>query len=97
VAAAPLRFDLRLRIPEHVVVSDAEGESVILDLRTQALFSLDVVGTRMLASVTAAESVQAAYDRLVHDYDVEPGLLRDHLVEMLDNLLEQGLLEIRPA
>jgi coenzyme PQQ synthesis protein D (PqqD) len=90
-------FDTRLRVPEQVLVSDVDGESVILNLRTEALFSLDAVGTRMLTAVTAAESVQAAYDRLVQEYDVEPQLLRDHLVEMLDSLLEHGLLEVHSS
>jgi hypothetical protein len=90
-------LDTRLRIPEAVLVSDVDGESVILDLRTEALFSLDAVGARMLTAVTTAESVQAACDRLVEEYDVEPQLLRDHLLEMLDSLLEHGLLEVRSS
>ena len=90
-----MTFDARLRVPEQVLVSDLDGESVILNLRTESVFSLDVIGTRMLTAVTNAESVQAAYDRLVEQYDVEPRLLQAHLVEMLDDLLEHGLLEVQ--
>lgn len=92
-----MTFDTRLRVPEHVLVSDLDGESVILDLRTESFFSLDTIGTRMLTVVTAAESVQAAYDRLVEEYDVEPQLLRAHLIEMLDNLVDHGLLEVKSS
>jgi hypothetical protein len=91
----PVTFETRLRVPEQVLVSDLDGESVILNLRTESTFSLDAIGTRMLTAVTTADSVQAAYDTLVEEYDVEPQLLRDHLVEMLDHLLEHGLLEVQ--
>ncbi len=92
-----MTFQTRLRVPEQVLVSDVDGESVILNLRTEALFSLDAVGTRMLTAVTTADSVQAAYDRLIEEYDVEPELLRDDLVDMLDSLFEHGLLEVHPS
>lgn len=88
---------MRLRVPEQVLVSDLDGESVILNLRTESVFSLDVIGTRMLTAVTTAESVQAAYDSLVEEYDVEPRRLREHLVEMLGGLLAHGLLEVQPS
>jgi hypothetical protein len=86
-------FDQRLRVPAHVVVSDLDGEAVILNTRSHASFSLNPVGARMLAVVTVAESVQVAYNTLLHEFDVDPGQLRVDFHEILSNLVKNGLLD----
>ena len=88
-------FDNRLRMPEDVLVSELDGESVFLNLKTESYFGLDEVGARMWAAVTSAGSVQEAYDTLADEFDVDSARLRDDLVKLLDNLLEHGLLEVR--
>jgi hypothetical protein len=85
-------FDSRLRAPEDVLLSELEGESVLLNLKTEIYFGLDEVGTRMWAAVTAADSVQAAYDALKEEYDVDPERLREDLNDIVDKLVENGLL-----
>ena len=83
----PLTFDKRLRPPDDVLVSDVDGEAVILNLKTESYFGLDKIGARMWTAVTTAESVQSAYETLIDEFDVDPEDLRQHLVEILDNLL----------
>lgn len=90
----PIAFESRVRVPDDVLLSDLDGESVILNLKTETYFGLDVVGTRMWGAVTTADSIQAAYDALVAEYDVDPEQLRADLSELLEKLLEHGLLEI---
>ena len=92
----PVMFDSRLRVPEDVLVSDLDGESVILNLKTESYFGLDTVGARMWTAVTTADSIQAAYDTLAEEFDVDPQQLRADLVEILDNLIEHGLLKVQP-
>ena len=92
----PVTFDSRLRVPEDVLVSELDGESVILNLKTESYFGLDQVGARMCTAVTSAGSVQEAYDTLAEEFDVDPARLRDDFVKLLDNLLEHGLLEVQP-
>jgi hypothetical protein len=92
----PVTFDTRLRMPEDVLLSELDGEAVILNVKTESYFGLDDVGARMLAAVTSAESVQEAYDGLAGEYDVDPGRLRNDLAQLLDNLIEHGLLESEP-
>ena len=92
----PVTFDSRLRMPEDVLVSELDGESVILNLKTESYFGLDEVGARMCTAVTSAGSVQDAYETLADEFDVDPARLRDDLSKLLDNLLEHGLLEVQP-
>ncbi len=84
-------------VPSHVLVRFLEGESVLLNLDTERYFGLDVTGTRMWKAVTAAPRIAAAFEELLREYDVEPELLRANLTELLGQLQENGLLEVRPA
>jgi len=88
-------FDARLRPPDDVLLSELDGECVILNLKTEAYFGLDEIGTRMWTAITTADSVQAAYESLRTEYDVDPDALRADLAEIVDALLEHGLLEVR--
>ncbi len=91
-----MTFDSRLRAPEDVLVSDVDGESIILNLKTESYFGLDKTGARMWAAVTSAGSVREAYDTLADEFDVDPAVLREDFVKILDHLLEHGLLEVQP-
>ena len=53
---------------------------------------LDDVGTRFLSVLTTSDSIETAYERLHNEYDVDPQVLRNDLVALVENLVEQGLL-----
>ena len=89
-----ITFTNRVRVSPDVLVSNMEGESVLLNLQSETYFGLDEVGTHMWNTLTGAESIQAAYDALAAEYDVEPDRLRDDLEELVRKLTEQGLVEI---
>jgi hypothetical protein len=84
----------RVTVPAHVLVRFLDKESVLLNIETERYFGLDETGTRMWQLVTVAPSVDAAYARLLDEYDVEAELLRTDLTELLTRLVENGLLEI---
>ncbi len=77
-----------------VLVRELDGESVILDLKTERYFGLDDVGTRMLTVLAASESIQAGYHRLLEEYEVEPEPLRADITGLVDRLMEQGLVQV---
>ena len=87
-------FNSRVRVPDDVLLSELDGESVLLNLRTESYFGLDEIGTRMWTAMTTADSIQAAYETLKEEYDVDPEQLRADLNAILDTLLEHGLLEV---
>ena len=87
-------FTQRLSVPDNVLFRELEGESVILDLDSEQYFGLDEVGTRMWQAVTEADSIQAAHDALLDEYEVEADTLRTDLSELLDTLLARGLIEV---
>ena len=92
-----LSFDQRISVPADVLVQELEGESVLLNLRSERYFGLDEVGTRMWAVLSKSESIQQAYDTLLAEYEVEPDVLRRDLLNLIDKLIEHGLVEIGNA
>jgi hypothetical protein len=87
----------RANVPSHVLVRFLDRESVFLNLDTERYFGLDETGTRMWQLVTAAPNIDAAYQDLLAEFDVEPELLRMNLSELLSRLVDNGLLEVFPA
>jgi hypothetical protein len=87
----------RVSAPAHVLVRFLDRESVLLNLETEQYFGLDETGTRMWQLVTASPDIDAAYQELLAEFDVEPELLRDNLTDLLGRLVENGLLQVLPA
>jgi hypothetical protein len=90
-------FADRAKVLPHVLVRFLDKECVLLNLETERYFGLDETGTRMWQVVTAAANIDAAYQELQNEFDVESGLLRSHLTELLGRLVDNGLLQIQPA
>jgi hypothetical protein len=87
-------FPARVAIAPDVLIREIGGESVILDLKSQRYLGLDAVGTRMWHALIESNSVQAAYDALLAEYEVEPAQLEEDIREFLDRLLENELISI---
>jgi hypothetical protein len=87
-------FTNRAAAPAHVMVRYLDRESVLLNLETEQYFGLDETGTRMWQLLTASPNIDAAYQELLEEFDVEPELLRANLVELLGRLVESGLLQV---
>ena len=91
-AAMTIAFTDRVVVPDGVLISHLQEESVILNLESERYFGLDDVGTRFLTVLTSSESIEAAYETLRQEYDVDPQALRDDLRELVEKLVDQGLL-----
>ena len=92
--AMSISFSDRVKIPDDVLISKLQEESVILNLDSERYYGLDDVGTRILSVLTTSESIEAAYETLVKEYDVDAQVLRQDLTELIENLSKQGLIKI---
>ena len=84
----------RVVVPSHVLVRFLDKESVLLNIETERYFGLDETGTRMWQLATVAPRIEVAYQQLLEEYDVDPGLLRQNLTDLLSRLVENGLLQV---
>jgi hypothetical protein len=92
-----ISFADRVTVPANVLVRFLDQESVLLNLNTEKYFGLDSVGTRMWQLVTSSPTIEAAFFQLIEEYDVAPATLRSHLAELLDHLLDNGLIATQAA
>ena len=84
----------RVSIPASVMVREVGGESVILNVESGRYFGLNPMGARMVAVLSASESIEAAHDALLREYDVDSGRLQRDLNNLIQQLLEHGLIEV---
>jgi hypothetical protein len=91
-----ISFSDRVKIPDGVLISKLQEESVILNLDSERYYGLDDVGTRFLSVLTTSESIEAAYETLAKEYDVDAQALRQDLLELIENLSKQGLISVNP-
>jgi Coenzyme PQQ synthesis protein D (PqqD) len=89
-----ISFTDRVKVPQDVLISGLQDESVILNLDSERYFGLNEIGTRMLSLLTTSDSIQAAFDLLFDEYEVDREVLRQDLISLVEELVEQGLVEI---
>ena len=87
-----ISFSDRVRVPDDVLISNLQEESVILNLDSERYYGLDDVGTRFLSVLNTADSIEAAYVVLHDEFDVDAQSLRQDLLELVEDLVKQGIL-----
>ena len=87
-----ISFSDRVRVPDDVLISNLQEESVILNLDSERYYGLDDVGTRFLSALNTSDSIEAAYEALRNEYDVDAHSLRQDLLELVEDLVKQGIL-----
>ena len=85
----------KVTVPDGVLVRDLVGESVLLNLNSESYFGLDEVGTRMWTVLSASPSIEAAFDTLLIEYEVDPVQLRNDLHNFIEKLVDLGLLDVQ--
>jgi len=77
------------------VSSDLAGEAVILSLQTGMYYGLDDVGVHIWELLRTPTCVADIRDTIVQQYDVEPEACERDVLNFLQQLVDQGLIEIR--
>jgi hypothetical protein len=89
-----ISFGMRVSVPPDVMVQEVVGESVLLNLKSERYFGLDDMGTCMWRSLTTSPCIQATYEQLLGEYDVDADQLRRDLNDLVENLVAHGLVEV---
>ena len=95
--AAMVMFSDKVSVPAHVLVRFLDKEAVLLNIETERYFGLDETGARMWQLATTATNIDAAYQALLSEYDVDGETLREHLSELFKKLADNGLLTMTPS
>ena len=81
---------------ENVLLRELSGEAVLLNLDSEMYFGLDEIGYRMWTVLTASDSIGAAHEQLLSEYEVEPEQLWESLDSLIGECTEHGLLQLAP-
>lgn len=87
----------RVTVPADVLMREIGGEAVILNLDSEQYYGLDEVGTRMWTLLSESDSIGAAYEALLAEFEVAPEVLQADLERLVRELAEQGLLRVEAA
>ena len=90
-----ISFSDCVRVAPDVLFRMVSDEAILVNLNTEVYLGLNPVGARMWSALTDAPSIDAAYQTLLAEYEVEPAHLRADLEELLGQLLGQKLIEVR--
>ena len=89
-----ITLDDRVRIPEDVVHREVGGETVLVNLQSGFYYGLDPVGTFIWEQLIRDGGLRGAYDSLLSNYDVEPEEAGRDLLDLAENLLAKGLVQM---
>jgi len=81
------------KIPENVLFQEVEGEAVLLSLDEGFYYGLDELGTRVWNFINEDLELDQMVDRIVEEYEVEPGQAREDIEKFLAELEESGLIQ----
>jgi len=70
------------------------GETVLLDLESENYFGLDEVGTRIWQLIKEKDDLQAIYNTLLDEYEVEESRLQADLEALLGEISKLGLVSL---
>ena len=86
-------LESRLRVPDHVVYRDFGDETVVLNLDSGMYHGLNGTAAAMLKVVGESDTVEAAIDRLVAEFEQPREVIERDLLELCQSLWERGLIE----
>jgi len=89
-----LTLDAQLLIPKHVSFTLVEQDAILLNTRTNKYYALDEVGARLWGLLNEGKQLTDAYQMLLDEYEVKPARLEKDLLELIDHLVENGLVEV---
>lgn len=96
-------MSLNLQVSEYSTVvttkeqvsSDLAGEAVILNFKSGKYYGLNAVGSRVWNLIQEPRTLNDIRNTLLEEYEVEPDCCDRDLVALLQNLADEGLIEVR--
>lgn len=87
--------DSKLDIPDTTLFQELDGECVLLNLANESYYGLNETGTSMWNALAETDSIAAALQTLLNEYDIDEKKLRADLLHLIHDLLENQLATVR--
>jgi len=90
-----LSFTQRVVVTSDTLINIVGNEAVLLNLGNEEYYGLDETGASIWQALTTNETIQAAYEKLLEEYEVSAEILQKDLRKLLEELLAHGLVELQ--
>ena len=87
----------KVSISSDVLSQEVDGETVLLDLKSENYFGLDEVGTRIWQLLNEGSDLQNVLNTLLAEYDVDEQQLKKDLQGHIAQLVDAGLISLDPV
>ena len=77
-----------------LISQEVSGETDLIDLESENYFGLDEIGTRIWQLIKDTGDLQAIYDTLLAEYEVEEARLQNDLEALLSEISALGLVTL---
>ena len=92
-----MNLNQTITLSPEVISQEVSGETVLLDLESENYFGLDEVGTRIWQLIKETSDLQAIYNTLLQEYEVEEERLQADLEALLGEIAGLGLITLKEA
>ena len=89
-----LTLNATVNIPESVSFTMLDQQAVLLNLSNNHYYALDEVGARLWGLLSEGKRLREIYQTLLDEYEVAPEQLEQDILELLNDLMENGLVGI---
>lgn len=79
---------------EDILIHQFDDEAVLLDLHSETYYALNEAGIRMWQALTSSDSIEAAYQLLIDQYDAPPETLWLDFQEFIEQLKSDKLIVV---
>jgi hypothetical protein len=89
-----LTLNTALRIPVSISFSVVGEDAFLLNTQTNKYYGLEKVGARLWQLLNEGKSLKGAHQIILGEYEVDPDKLEQDILELINHLMENGLVEI---
>ena len=89
--------DLLVRRTGEMIETEVDGELVALHVDKGTCYGFNGTATRIWGMIEQPRRLSELKEELLREFDVSPETCETQLRELLDELANDGLVEIRPA
>jgi Coenzyme PQQ synthesis protein D (PqqD) len=76
------------------MAQEVNGETVLLDLKSENYFGLNDVGTRIWQLLAEGQDLRSVKNRLLTEFEVEEQTLLADMALLLTEMVDQGIIEL---
>lgn len=90
-----MNLNQKVKLSDNIFAQLVDDEIVLLDMATENYFGLDETGSAIWQQLSETGSLQATYDVLIKEYDIEPVQLENDIYTFVQTLVDAGLVQLQ--